>query len=314
MLNRRFLREKILQNLYAFYQSGADDLLKAEKNIPLASQRLYELYLYLASAIVELADFAQERIDEGKQKHLPTAAEKNPNMRFVQNRVIEQLRTSPTRLLKCAEYKVSWQKQDEIFRHLYNAMLKYPTYQTYMDSPESSYEEDKTFLCGLFKRKIATDSGLYNFFEPNSLVWASDFNSVAFWLLKSLRNAEEGADIVIDFENFVLKDDLDFQKKLFTETVIHSEEYTPIIEQYLANWELERTPFIDVLLIKMAIVEMVYFPSIPVKVTLNEYIEIVKLYSTENSRIFVNGLLNKLSEDFIRNGKIKKSGRGLITG
>jgi len=313
MLNRRFLREKTLQTLYAFYQSGADDARIAEKNMVAGVHKLYELYIRLASVIVELSDFAQHRIDEGKQKHIPTEAEKNPNLRFVQNRVIEQLRNDTTFILKSGEYKISWKSQTELLRNLYQVMLKSATYQAYMDDTESSYEKDKAFICGFLKRKISNNSNLYHYFEEQNIFWADDFDNVAFWLQKTLKNAENNAEILLSEEQFINGDDLDFAKKLFQQTLLHSDEYTPVIEKYLtADWEIERTPFIDILIMKMAIAEMCYFPSIPIKVTLNEYIEIIKQFSTEKSRVFVNGLLNKLSEDFVKEGKIKKSGRGLI--
>jgi len=182
-----------------------------------------------------------------------------------------------------------------------------------MEDAESFYEKDKAFICGFMKRKISNNSNLYHHFEEQSISWADDFDNVAFWLLKSLKNAEEDADILLSENQFINPDDLDFTKKLFQQTVLHGDEYAPIIENYLTtDWEIERTPLIDILIMKMAIAEMCNFPSIPVKVTLNEYIEVIKQFSTEKSRIFVNGLLNKLSEDFIKQGKIKKSGRGLI--
>jgi N utilization substance protein B len=313
MLNRRFLREKTLQTLYAFYQSGGDDAPIAEKNMVSGFHKLYELYIRLASVIVELSDYAQHRIDEGKQKHIPTEAEKNPNFQFVQNRVIEQLRTNPVFVLKSMDYKISWKNQEELFRSLYQTMLKSASYQEYMSDTTSSYEKDKAFICGFLKRKISNNSNVYHYFEEQNIYWADDYDNVAFWLLKSLKGAEENSEILLSEEKFINADDLDFAKKIFRQTLIHSEEYTPIIEKYLtADWEIERTPLVDVLIIKMAITEMCNFPSIPIKVTLNEYIEIIKQFSTEKSRVFVNGLLNKLSEDFVKEGKIKKSGRGLI--
>ncbi|MCL2414859.1 MAG: transcription antitermination protein NusB [Bacteroidales bacterium] len=313
MLNRRFLREKTLQALYAFYQSGSDDALVAEKNMVFGFHKLYELYIRLASVIVELNDFAQRRIEEGKQKYVPTEAEKNPNMRFVNNRVIQQLRTNPVFILKSNDYKISWKNEEELIRNLYQTMLKSASYQAYMDDMESSYEKDKAFICGFLKRKISNNSNLYHYFEEQSIFWTDDFDNVAFWLLKSLKNVEENSEILFSEDQFINVDDLDFAKRLFQQTLIHNEEYTPIIENYLtADWEIERTPLVDVLIIKMAITEMCNFPSIPIKVTLNEYIEIIKQFSTEKSRVFVNGLLNKLSEDFVKEGKIKKSGRGLI--
>jgi len=313
MLNRRFLREKILQMLYAFYQSEADDVRVAEKNMLFGTRKLYELYMRLASVIVELGDYAQRRIDEGKQKYIPTETEKNPNLKFVQNRLIEQLRTDPVFIRKSDEYKISWKNHEDLFRNLYQIMLKAQSYQDYMDNPEVSYENDKTFICGFFKRKISNYSNLYHHFEEQSIFWTDDFDNVAFWLLRSLKRAEENSEILLSEDQFMKMDDLDFAKRLFELTVLHSEAYSKIIEQYLTDeWEIARTPLIDVLVMKMAITEMCHFPTIPVKVTLNEYIEMTKLFSTEKSRIFVNGLLNKLSEDFVRDGKIKKTGRGLI--
>ena len=313
MLNRRFLREKTLQAIYAFYQGGSDDARVAEKNMVFGAHKLYELYIRLASVIVELSNFAQHRIDEGKQKYRPTEQEKNPNLRFVQNRLIEQIRTNPVFISKFNDYKISWKNEEELFRKMYQIMLKSASYQNYMNDSESSYEKDKAFVCGFLKRKISNNSNLYHYFEEQNMFWADDFDNVAFWLLKSLKNAEENSEILLSEDQFIGTEDLNFAQKLFQQTVLHGDEYTPVIEKYLtADWEIERTPLIDTLIMKMAIAEMCNFPTIPVKVTLNEYIEIIKQFSTEKSRIFVNGLLNKLSEDYVKEGKIKKSGRGLI--
>ncbi|MCL2027209.1 MAG: transcription antitermination factor NusB [Bacteroidales bacterium] len=313
MLNRRFLREKTLQAIYAFYQGGSDDARVAEKNMVFGAHKLYELYIRLASVIVELSNFAQHRIDEGKQKYRPTEQEKNPNLRFVQNRLIEQIRTNPVFISKFNDYKISWKNEEELFRKMYQIMLKSASYQNYMNDSESSYEKDKAFVCGFLKRKISNNSNLYHYFEEQNMFWADDFDNVAFWLLKSLKNAEENSEILLSEDQFIGTEDLNFAQKLFQQTVLHGDEYTPVIEKYLtADWEIERTPLIDTLIMKMAIAEMCNFPTIPVKVTLNEYIEIIKQFSTEKSRVFVNGLLNKLSEDYVKEGKIKKSGRGLI--
>jgi len=313
MLNRRFLREKTLQTLYAFYQSGADDALVAEKNMVFGAYKLHELYIRLASVIVELVDFAQHRIDESKQKHILTEAEKNPNLRLVQNRFVEQLRSDPTFILKSEKHKISWKKDEELIRSLYQIMIKTPSYQAYMDDSESSYEKDQTFICGFLKRKLSNNSNLYHYFEEQNLFWADDFDNVAFWLLKSMKNAEENSNILLPEDQFINAEDLDFTKKLFQLTVLYNDENTEVVKHYLTDdWEIDRTPLIDTLIMKMAITEMCHFPSIPIKVTLNEYIEIIKQFSTEKSRVFVNGLLNKLSVDYVKQGKIKKSGRGLI--
>lgn len=319
MLNRRYLRTKVMQSLYAFYQSEDDRMDVAERNLIKSIDKLYELYIYQLSVLFELVEYCKQRIEENKLKFVPSEDDLNPNTKFVENRLIKQLATNKRFILHYNELKINWSEEQDIFRSLYQKMKETAAYIDYMNSPVSSYAADKKIILQLFRRMIISDKNLEGYFEDKNIYWADDYLTVAMMVLKTLDSFTEDKTehyelpgLYKEEDRINANDDKNFIKELFRKTIINNSKYTEIIEKHTNNWETERIPVIDKILIKMAIAEFIEFPSIPVKVTMNEYIEISKGFSYDNSKVFINGILDKIIGDLKANKVINKLGRGLV--
>lgn len=313
MLNRRHLRIKVLQALYAYIQTQDGDYLKAEKQLFDAIDRIYDLYLYLILSFEEVKRHASHRIDENKKKIMPKEEDLNPNLKFVNNLLIEQLEDSKELRRISEERKINWlgDENQEMFRKMFLHIRESEIYFEYMNNGATGYEEDRAFLIALFKTEIANYPLLYNFFEEKSIHWMDDIDLAASMVLKTLKGMEEGDRLEILPLYKDEEDEKDFVRKLFKETIRRDKENEGIIDELTSNWELDRIAKMDVLLMKLAITEFQIFNNIPTKVTLNEYIEIAKFYSTPKSNGFINGILDKALVKLDSQGAINKIGRGL---
>ncbi|MCX6230958.1 MAG: transcription antitermination factor NusB [Bacteroidetes bacterium] len=319
MLNRRYLRTKVMQALYAFFQSNDDRVDIAEKNLMKSIDNLYELYIYQLSILVELGDFAKLRIEENKFKHIPSAEDLNPNYRFVENRFIKQLQENKSFLLLTEKYKINWSQEQDLLRHFYQKIKDSKTFNDYMNAEESSYAIDKKIIINILRKFLIADDGLQNYFEDKNIYWADDYLTVAMMVLKTIEGFNENDNEITALPELYKNedrsntdDDKNFVIDLFRKTIVNSDKYEKLIAEKTTNWEVDRIAVVDNILIKMALAELLEFPSIPVKVTLNEYIEISKGYSSEKSKVFINGVLDKLIDDLKASKSIKKIGRGLI--
>jgi N utilization substance protein B len=255
------------------------------------------------------------KIDIGKEKHLPTSEELNPNLRFVNNRVIAQLITNNKLQREREIRKLTWQTDDEmgLIRKMWGNIKNWDEYKNYMSSNEDSYAKDQEFLIDLFKKFIADDEDTEQFLEERNMHWPGDLNmAVAPSIIKTLEIATEsrGPELAPLFKD--AEDDKQFIVDLFRKTIVDNEMCEKLIAEKTKNWEVDRIAVMDVILMKMAISELIHFNSIPVKVSLNEYIEISKTYSTPKSKQFINGILDKLVIDFRKDGTMQKTGRGLM--
>jgi N utilization substance protein B len=308
-----------MQALYAFFQSNNDRVDIAEKNLIKSIDNLYELYIYQLSILVELIEFAKLRQEENKLKHIPTAEDLNPNLRFTENNFIKQLQQNKAYLLNINKFKINWSQEQDLMRHLYQKIILSKAFIDYMNADETNYAADKKIIIAILRKFIITDDGLQNYFEDKNIYWADDYLTVAMMVLKTIEGFNE-----TDNENTALPelyknedrsnadDDRNFVIDLFRKTIVNADKYEKLIAEKTTNWEVDRIAIIDNILIKMALAELLEFYSIPVKVTLNEYIEISKGYSSEKSKIFINGVLDKLIDDLKAKNAIKKIGRGLI--
>ncbi len=319
MLSRRFLRIKALQAIYAFMQDGPESMNSGEKQLLVSLDKLYELYIRQLSLLIEVSDFARRRIEENKLKFLPTEEDLHPNTRFTDNRFIAQLANNRDYLKKSHSFKISWADEEELIRKLYNTLRESDFYITYMDGPEPSYNDDKELAENIFNRIFAESELLQSFFEERSIYWSDDFEISLIMLQKTIKGFRADHDeftplpaLLKDEYDADGSEDLDFVKNLYRKTIIHSDEFNTIIADKAQNWELDRIALMDILLLKMAMTEFIDFPSVPVKVTLNEYIELAKSFSTPKSKIFINGILDKLIVEFKATGKLVKTGRGLM--
>jgi len=313
MLNRRHLRIKVLQALYAYYQSDKESVSKTEKELNLAVDRIYDLYLYLMLSIVELKSSAEKRIEDNKAKKRATEEDLNPKMKFVNNELIASLEKSPELRRASEERKVNWigDEHQEMFRKMLNAVTESETYFEHMNNGQEGYDADKAFILDLFKIEIANFSLLYDFFEEKSIHWIDDIDLSCAMVLKTVK-AFEKSEVISIMDLF--KDPADeqtFIRELFRQTITLDKENETLIDELTKNWELDRIAKMDVILMKMAITEFQIFETIPTKVTLNEYIEISKFYSTPKSNGFINGVLDRAIDRLNKEGKIVKVGRGL---
>jgi len=312
MLNRRYLRIKVMQVLYSFFQSSDKDMNKAEKELFRNIEKIYDLYLSILLLFTDIRHQAELILEEGKNKMLPTQEELNPNRKFINNRVIRQLSENQSLQKEINNRKISWQVEPELIKKLFTTIKGSEEYTAYIGSSEDSYQTDKNFVIEIFKKYISEHEPLLYHFEEKSIYWVDDVWLVNSTIAKTLEFLSESST------NLVMKlykdeeDDKKFITELFRKTILMDSENEKLISGKTKNWELERIAMMDTLLMKMAITEMLVFSNIPVKVTLNEYIEISKLYSTPKSKMFINGILDSLVVDFKDQQKLVKTGRGLM--
>jgi N utilization substance protein B len=316
MLNRRHLRTKVLQILYAFYQTEDAELHLYEKELFKSVNKMYDLYIYFLLIFDELHSFAENRIEERKTRKLKTDEDENPNTKFVDNKVIKILSINQELTNQSEIRKVNWssaEKQD-LMKKLFLAITESEIYQDYMESEENSFNFDKQFLIDIFKTEIANFDLLHDFFENDNIYWIEDIDLVCSMVLKTIRNAEENDDHLAPILPLYKDeaDEKDFIKTLLRKTIANDKANVITIDELTSNWDFERIAKMDVILLKMALTELVEFQSIPTKVTLNEYIEISKFYSSPQSKVFINGVLDKAIKTLTKGGKINKTGRGLV--
>ncbi len=319
MLSRRHLRIKVMQTLYAHFQTVDSTVMMSEKKLIANIDSIYDLYIYLLSALLETNDVARNLMTEARQKFLPTQAEINPNTRFVDNLFIQQLDSNRDLRKHINRLKINWSDDKDLFRRLFLNFRETDAYANYMNASESGYKEDKEIIVNLLTTGLLASDPFVSLFEEKNIYWTDDLDTAVMMVLKTIKKWNKSTDEYQPLPPLLVSpdeegDDLiqDFVLKLFRKTIINSDDYASMITKYADNWEFERIAILDVILFKMSLAEFFEFPSIPVKVTINEYIEIAKEYSTPKSSQFINGLLDKIAVDLKREGKIKKMGRGLI--
>ena len=313
MISRRLLRIKALMVLYAFNRREDDDLAQAETELLFSIGKTYDLYHYILLLIIEIADISSEKIDIALQKKMPSADDLNPNRRFVENEVVSQLRNNPSLKKYLTENKLSWANNSDIPRALYNIMISWEPFIEYMKSDEKIYSSDKKIIIRLVAELFAISEDLLASFEEQSIYWNDDMGYVSAMVEKTLKKFKAGAEeknpLMPLYKN---EEDREYVKTLFRKAVLRSKECSELIDRNTTNWEVERIALMDILVMQLAITEIIEFPEIPVKVTLNEYIEIAKYYCTSKSSTFVNGILDKVVREMRDNGTFKKTGRGLV--
>ncbi len=318
MLSRRQLRVKVLQSLYAFIQSDNDRLEMGEKKLFISIDKLYELCFWQLAIIVEVVEFAKKRSEEAKLKHFPSEEDLNPNTKFIDNLFIKKLTDNRDFQKQCELYKVNWSDESEMIRRLYIRVKESKDYAEYMNSGDSSFVEDSEFIIKAFKKQIAKSDSLRNFYEDESIYWTDDYHNATSLVVKMINVISEELDEYLKLPRIIKTtgevddEDRTFTKLLFHKTILKSDYYEELITEKAVNWEFDRIASMDILILKMALAELLEFPSIPIKVTLNEYIELAKYFSTPKSSTFVNGILDKLISELNKGKKIKKSGRGLM--
>ena len=317
MLSRHFLRSKVLQTLYSCNSGDDIDIAVVEKNFTHSINSFNRLGVNMIYSLVHLRNFAAAFIEEGKQKFIPKEEDKYPNMRFVDNAFIAQLANNTDFQRLCSDFKVSFADHDNVFRKLYSQIRDTYRYKEYMTAPQTDYETDKKFAIDVFK-VLANEESLIDLFNDQSILWESDYMQTAQHVLSILKktNSTWGADdtlpLIFDRNSQKELDDMEFARELLNRTLLSWDENVELITKNLNSWEYDRVPVIDIILIKMAITEFINFPSIPEPVTIDEYIELSKEFSTDRSKLFINGILDRIQIELRAKGRIQKSGRGLF--
>lgn len=314
MLNRRHLRIKIFHALYAYFQRSKESLDKGEKELFFSISKMREMYFYMMLIFVEIVHFARLKQEENKKKRLPSEADLNPNTKFVDNKLIRQLEENEVLKGVVEKEKISWADQPELIKNIYLMLVETEEYKQYMESSEDSYEEDRQVVISLFKKHVVNFEALQNYFEDKSIFWIDDLDLVSSMVIKTFKmfgaQSGPGQSLLSLYKD--PEDEVEFVKTLYRQTILQGEENEAMIKEKAENWDMERIALLDMILMKMALTEAREFSQIPIKVTLNEYIEISKFYSTPKSNTFINGILDKLFADLKEKGLIKKVGRGLI--
>ena len=315
MLNRRFLRVKALQAIYAYHQSESSNLPQAERQLLDRVDDLYKLFVYQLSFWVEIKLFAERRIKENKHKHFPTEEDLNPNMKFVNNRILVALDDNKHLMKLEEQYKIDWtDSREDFIRKMFVKLTETPEYQEYMSNGKDSFSDDKRFLGTVIETYMPENGLLYDYYSDRELSFTSDYQLAIYLLWKFISElpANFDASSMLPPVYKSEEEDREFVTKLFEKTILHADEYMEMVKDNISNWDYERLALMDKILIFMAMTEFCEFHSIPVKVTINEYIEISKFYSTPESRRFVNGMLDRLSTMLKEEGKLVKTGLGLV--
>ena len=313
MISRRQLRIKALQSLYAYYTTGGEDINRTEKELHFNIEKSYDLYHYLLLLLIDLVLYAESRIEIARNKRIPTHEDLHPNTRFIDNRLVEQLRNNEHLLRYLDQHKLNWANHPELIKEIYSRLTESEEYLAYMNEEDSGYAEDKRLITFLYTHIIFSSERLDSILEEQSIYWNDDLEFITSMIVKTLKKfKEEDGPKKPLMDLYKNKEDRDYVVKLFRQTILHRDEYVEYIKKNTRNWDLERIAFMDILIMQTAIAELVAFPSIPIKVSLNEYLEISKFYSTSKSNVFINGVLDKVVLQLKEEKKIVKTGRGLI--
>jgi N utilization substance protein B len=313
MISRRQLRIKALQSLYAYYTTASEDMRRSEKELHFNIEKAYELYHYLLLLLLDVILYAESRIEIALNKQIPSHEDLHPNTRFIDNRLVDQLRNNKHLLRFVEQHKLNWVNHPELIKEIYTRLIGSEDYEAYMNAEENGYADDKRLITFIYTHIVFSSERLDSIMEEQSIYWNDDLEFITSMIVKTFKKykEEEGPDKPL-MELYKNKEDSDYVLKLYRQTILHRNEYVEYIKKNTRNWDLERIAFMDILIMQIAIAELVAFPSIPTKVTLNEYLEISKFYSTSKSNIFINGVLDKVVMQLKEEKKIQKKGRGLI--
>jgi N utilization substance protein B len=301
-----------MQSVYAMSQSKNDDLVKEEKFLKHSILKMFDLYVLNLQLLVEVQKLATKKIDLTKKKILATKEDLAPNTKFIDNKIINAIAESVSVESYIEVNKLNnWELDDEYVKIIFNELQKSDLYKKYLNTVEDSFKVDKAFVIDFFKEIIAPNEKLAEYYEDKMISWVDDIPFVNTWIVKTLSKQKPNRTFLLG-SLYKDKDDEDFVSDLFRKTVLKQQEYEEAIEVKTPNWEKDRIAEIDMILIKMAMTEFLHFPSIPTRVTINEFIEIAKDYSTDKSSYFINGVLDRISKEYIQDNKIVKIGRGLL--
>ena len=313
MLGRRQLRSKAMQALYAYYR-GNDDKSAVEINMMRGIRDIENLYLVLLELTLAVKTQAENKIEIGLNKNFPSAEEANPNRRFVNNPIFNVLEVNPQlKEFRETHKEINWDIEDVYPKRAFKELSETEEYKEYMSAAHVDFKDHSKILILLYDRFIAPNEEITSFLEDKNINWADDMHIANTMVINTLKSFTQYSNEETKLLKLLLDEShLDFTRELLRQTIRYEDNLTKIIDETASNWELERIALIDKIILQMALAEFLHFPSIPTKVTINEYVEIAKSYSTPNSQVFINGILDKALKDLTANGEIRKSARGLM--
>ena len=312
MLNRRHIRIKVLQAFYAFFQSNNEDVLKGEKELFHSIEKIYDLYVYILMLFPSLKRQALIQIEEAKRSEYLRQDIHILKTGFIDNQLVDIIEQSKVLQKISKDRKINWEGdvENDLTKKIFKEVYQTDYYKNLLQSESTSFNDDKDALVQLYKKEICNLEKLHHFFDEKSIYWQDDLDHVSSMILKTLKSITE--DQELEILPLWKEDEYEFTQNLFRKAVLQKEENDAVLQTYSKNWEKERLATMDSLLMNLAMTEALEFSSIPIKVTLNEYIEISKFYSTPKSNSFINGILDRIFEDYKKDGKLVKRGRGLI--
>jgi len=304
-----------MQAVFAHQFLHDETIQQGEKKLLTSVDHFYTLYFHLLTFLPALKRFIAQKQEKQKRKFFPSKENLNPNTKFIENAVILQLENNNQLNASQEKYDWLWKDQKDLFLNIMQDLYQKDFVQEYMNKPTRSYTEDKKFVLRLIRNFLVENTLLHWFLGEKNVYWADDFNDAFLVYHKTLEifsaNQDENYPIAKSLQTENMEDDLNFCIELYRKTIINSTFYDTLIEARLKNWEHERTVLMDRVLMRMAICEFLNFPSIPIKASLNEYIELAKFYSSPKSSLFVNGVLDNVLIDLKEQQLIVKTGRGL---
>ncbi len=308
MINRVLIRLKVIQVIYAYYQNGSRNVEAAEKELFYSLSKAYDLYNYLLLLMVEVTRFADRRIDNRRHKLRPTAEDLNPNTRFIDNAFIAQLTANKQLEEFAANQKRTWDDEGDFVRNLFEEIEATEAYQAYMAKDTLTYEDDRELWRKLYRQVIMPNEQIDEILEEQSLYWNDDKTIVDTFVLKTIKRFEpENGDEQELLPEFRDEEDKLFASRLLRSAINNAEAYRSLMANNAKNWDMERFAFMDILIMQVALAEIICFPGIPVSVSLNEYVEVAKMYSTPKSGSFINGMLDNIVNQLKKENKLNKA-------
>lgn len=308
MINRVLIRLKVIQIIYAYYQNGSKNLDTAEKELFFSLSKAYDLYNFLLLLMVEVTKYANKRLEAAKNKLAPSKEDLTPNTKFVDNQFIAQLEVNKQLLDFANNQKKTWENEPEFIKSLFEQIAISDIYKEYMAAETPSYDEDREFWRKIYKNIIFNNAALDEVLEEQSLYWNDDKEIVDTFVLKTIKrfDPQNGAkqELLPEFKD---EEDRDFARRLFRRAILNADYYRHLISSNIRNWDLDRVAFMDVIIMQIALAEILSFPNIPVSVSLNEYVDIAKLYSTPKSGGFINGTLDGIVNQLKKENKLIKN-------
>jgi N utilization substance protein B len=302
-----------MQSLYSYFSNPSNEMSISEKEMIKDIRSISELQVIIISFIIEMHAYATNFLEENKTKYIPSEEDLNPNIKFLNNRIIIALKEDELLNKKVSRISSFWRKNDlDIIRKVFVEMYKSQQYSDYLNNEKDDLNQDKKFIQIMLNEYILDNEIFHFILQERSIFWTDDLPFISMFVKSQINNITESNNNSLITDVFKNNDDKKFAINLFRQTINNADEFEKLIESKVKNWELERISKMDLLLIKMALTEVISFTEMPIKVSFNEYIEISKYYSTQNSKVFINGVLDKIVSQFKREGKVKKVGRGLV--